>query len=203
MERGRTAYERRDWPAAATLAREAVTGLCARCHSPRGRSVQPTDADAVRFQGTTLTWSRCYQESQGGMSCITCHDPHHDAVTSPSHYQAKCLACHGASPESDKGDHGRAPVLVEGVRRVTCTVNPTAQCLGCHMPKTHSAVPHTTFTDHDIRAHPPSVQHGGAAPGGTGPETPGRSSGPAGRLMSARDHAAFGPFSLDGDSHQE
>jgi tetratricopeptide (TPR) repeat protein len=121
---------------------EQVTRLCAGCHSPIGRSVKPTDPDAPRFQGTTLTWSRCYQESSGGLSCVTCHDPHHDADTSASRYEAKCLACH--SPTGGK----------EGEGRSSCPVNPSAACLTCHMPATKSAVPHTTFTDHHIRVHP-------------------------------------------------
>jgi tetratricopeptide (TPR) repeat protein len=124
---------------------EQVTRLCAGCHSPPGRTVKPTDPDAVRFQGTTLPWSRCYQNSQGRMSCVTCHDPHHDASRSAAHYEAKCLDCHSA-----------APAQAEGVRRVPCPVNPTGACLKCHMPATTSAVPHTKFTDHHIRVHPPA-----------------------------------------------
>jgi tetratricopeptide (TPR) repeat protein len=133
---------------------EQVTKLCAECHSPRGRALEPTDGDAVRFQGTTLTWSRCYQESRGGMSCVTCHDPHHDAATSASSYVAKCLACHSDKPRSTGHDREREPSLAEGLRRVVCPVNPTAECLKCHMPVTKSAVPHTAFTDHYIRVHP-------------------------------------------------
>jgi tetratricopeptide (TPR) repeat protein len=128
---------------------EQVTRLCAGCHSPRGRIVEPTDPDAVRFQGTTLTWSRCYQESRGALSCVTCHNPHHDADPSAARYEAKCLTCHAATPAP-------GPAPVRGVRRVPCPVNPSRDCLKCHMPSTTSAVPHTTFTDHHIRVHPPA-----------------------------------------------
>src|SRR5262249_30212722 len=124
---------------------EQVTGLCAGCHSPPGQSVAPTDPGAVRFQGTTLTWSRCYQESRGGLSCVTCHDPHHDADRSAARYEAKCLACHAATPAT-----------AEGVRRVACPVNPSRDCLTCHMPATTTTIPHTTFTDHHIRVHRPA-----------------------------------------------
>jgi hypothetical protein len=130
-----------------------VTALCAECHSPRGRTVQPTDPDAVRFQGTTIAWSRCYQESQGRLSCITCHDPHHDADTSASRYEQKCVACHSGTSDKKRSDRGLAPTAAEHGRQVTCPVNSTTGCLNCHMPRTTSAVPHTTFTDHHIRVH--------------------------------------------------
>ena len=41
-----------------------VVSLCAECHSPRHTEVLREDPAAVRFQGTTLTWSRCFLESQ-------------------------------------------------------------------------------------------------------------------------------------------
>jgi tetratricopeptide (TPR) repeat protein len=130
---------------------EQVTRLCAECHSPPGRTVKPTDPDAVRFQGTTLPWSRCYQNSKGRMSCVTCHDPHRDASRSAAHYEAKCLDCHSASP----APAARDGALAEEFRRVPCPIKPSGDCLKCHMPPTSSAVPHTTFTDHHIRVHSP------------------------------------------------
>ena len=132
-----------------------VTRLCAECHSPSSRAVRPSDPDAVRFQGTTLTWSRCYQESRDGMSCVTCHDPHHDASRSSPSYEAKCLACHPASPAPGPREGESLPVPDGKVRGATCPVNPSGGCVGCHMPSTKSAVPHTTFTDHHIRIHRP------------------------------------------------
>ena len=74
-----------------------VVKICAQCHSPRGKTVSPDDPNSVRFQGTTLTWSRCYTESNDALDCVTCHDPHRNAVTSPSHYEARCLSCHGGA----------------------------------------------------------------------------------------------------------
>ena len=43
----------------------------------------------VRSAGATTTFSRCYTESQGGLSCLTCHDPHKDAKRSPAFYEAE------------------------------------------------------------------------------------------------------------------
>jgi formate-dependent nitrite reductase cytochrome c552 subunit len=34
-----------------------------------------------------------------------------------------------------------------------CPVNPARGCIACHMPAVKNAVAHSTFTDHNIRAH--------------------------------------------------
>ncbi len=39
-----------------------VVNLCGQCHSPLGTTVSRDDPTAVRFQATTLTWSRCFTE---------------------------------------------------------------------------------------------------------------------------------------------
>src|SRR5262249_43582689 len=46
-----------------------------------------------------LTWSRCYIESLGKLSCTTCHDPHRVAASSSARAEAKCLSCHGPNPQ--------------------------------------------------------------------------------------------------------
>jgi formate-dependent nitrite reductase cytochrome c552 subunit len=134
---------------------EQVTRLCAECHGPSTRAIRPGDPNAVRFQGTTLTWSRCYQESRGGMSCVTCHDPHHDADRRPATYEAKCLACHPARTSPETPDGANLPSPTGQARGAPCPVNPSGGCVTCHMPATRSALPHTTFTDHHIRPHRP------------------------------------------------
>src|SRR5262249_13251981 len=101
-------------------------------------SVSRSDPGAIRFQATTLTWSRCYTQSRDTLDCLTCHDPHRNAQTSPAFYESKCLDCHGP----------QAPTR--------CPVNPRRDCIGCHMPTIRGAVPHAMFTDHDIRIHHPS-----------------------------------------------
>ncbi len=137
---------------------EATVKLCGRCHSPGGLEVSAKDPTAVRFQATTLTWSRCYQRSQGEFSCITCHNPHRDAVSDAQFYEQKCLECHsgtGPVPTQDSTRDGtRAIDLAAGVPRKICPVNPTSSCVECHMPEIKDALPHTKFTDHFIRVHP-------------------------------------------------
>jgi hypothetical protein len=114
---------------------EAIVRLCGKCHSPKGRAVSPSDPGSVRFQASTLTWSRCYTESRGKIDCVTCHDPHRNAERSPTFYEAKCLDCHGRTSTT------------------RCSVQPARDCIGCHMPTIRNAVPHTPFTDHHIRVH--------------------------------------------------
>ncbi|HWE38089.1 MAG TPA: tetratricopeptide repeat protein [Isosphaeraceae bacterium] len=118
---------------------ERVTRLCAACHRADDPSIDADDPRAVRFQTKTLPLSRCYSESDGALSCTTCHDPHRDAETSPAFYEARCLSCHSASPKEN------------GPRRAPCPVNPARDCLSCHMPSVGGAAPHTNFTDHFIR----------------------------------------------------
>ena len=47
--------------------------------SPSRSNGRPTTRDTSAHPGVTLTVSRCYTESDGGMSCMTCHDPHREA----------------------------------------------------------------------------------------------------------------------------
>jgi tetratricopeptide (TPR) repeat protein len=119
-----------------------VVAVCAACHSPIGKQVTPANPIAVRYPGTTLTWSRCFRESGGTFDCVTCHDPHRDAETSRVHYESKCLSCHAKTAEHDRSD-----------RSSPCPVSPSRGCLPCHMPATKTAIPHSTFTDHYIRVH--------------------------------------------------
>lgn len=117
-----------------------VVGLCGQCHAVRGTPPARDNPYSVRFQADTLTWSRCYTESNGGLSCLTCHDPHRDADPDHSRYDARCLSCHAA------GATAKA--------RTVCPVNPKADCVRCHMPPERTpVVGHTRFTHHHIRVH--------------------------------------------------
>ncbi len=131
-----------------------VMNLCSECHGTKGRQIlQDTPAATVRFQATTLTWSKCYEMSRETFDCLTCHSSHGSADQSPGFYEAKCLACHAS--EGDGESHSQ---------RVTCPVNARVDCLKCHMPKVPSVVPHTTFTDHHIRIHSKAGVDSGPGP---------------------------------------
>jgi tetratricopeptide (TPR) repeat protein len=124
-------------PALATA--EAINKqLCGQCHALHERSanLNRNDPALIRFPSTTLPWSRCATAS-GTLSCVTCHEPHHNARTSTAAYESKCLDCH-------------APC---GARAAACPVKPAQGCVACHMPATRIEILHGSFTDHDIRIH--------------------------------------------------
>ena len=127
-----------------------VNAQCAECHTvdiPTVIRDAPEDPRYVRSPSLTLTFSRCYSESDGRLTCLTCHDPHREAERTAAFYETKCLSCH--SPE-------RAGPTRPAGRGTACKINPTTGCLDCHMPKVPVADLHTTLTDHYIRVHRPS-----------------------------------------------
>jgi tetratricopeptide (TPR) repeat protein len=126
----------------------AVVALCAGCHRPLGLTVTPTDPLAPRFPAAGLTWSRCYKESGAAIDCLTCHDPHHDAETSPAYYERKCLECHSGATDDRPTI---ASAAAESPRPSACPVDSTRGCITCHMSVTENVIPHTRFTDHHIR----------------------------------------------------
>jgi tetratricopeptide (TPR) repeat protein len=131
-------------PSLATAAE--VTNLCAECHREPSPGAFTNSPSFIRFQAPTFMKSRCYVES-GTFSCVSCHNPHKDAETSPAVYEAVCLRCHsttGPTPSSPRAEEKAGLAAI-------CPVNPTKDCLSCHMPKIPKAVPGAEFTDHFIR----------------------------------------------------
>jgi formate-dependent nitrite reductase cytochrome c552 subunit len=134
----------------------AIVALCASCHSPRDNdlSLSPGSPDSVRFQGTTLTWSRCYTESGDMLSCVTCHNPHRNAEKKHEVYERRCLECHAASSPVAQ-ENGAKPGRGDTTTARACPVDPTHNCIECHMPKVKTPMAHALFTDHFIRVHRP------------------------------------------------
>jgi tetratricopeptide (TPR) repeat protein len=116
-----------------------INQVCERCHA-LGHIESFTgavgDVSWLRFQSTTLYRSRCYTGSGEQLHCATCHDPHRNAETSASFYEARCLTCH---------DPARS--------RNPCPVNPATGCIACHMPRTWVPGTHAFKSDHNIRVH--------------------------------------------------
>jgi hypothetical protein len=119
---------------------ESQLGLCGQCHRHPSRfavdRIRPDDPQLARFQPIGLMQSKCYIDSKGELSCVTCHDPHERASKDVVAYETICLSCHGAPSPSPAN---RA-----------CPVSASQGCLGCHMPKVDSSQ-RVLFTDHWIR----------------------------------------------------
>ncbi len=140
-ERGSSDFAISSVPASAGA---AANGHCVECHTvglPHEIARNPEDPRFVRSPGATFGASRCVTESNGEMSCLTCHDPHREANHSPAFYEAKCLGCHASSARPS------AP------KAVSCPINPSKDCLNCHMPKIARPALHSKLTDHYIRIH--------------------------------------------------
>jgi len=126
-----------------------IDKLCGQCHSMHNTSVVSaprTDPVWYRFQSLTMAWTRCFTESDGKLSCVTCHDPHRDAETSAASNEAKCLSCH--TPGGGNEPAGKKALATAKTR---CPINPTQGCIGCHMPRAWIESTHSFKTDHYIR----------------------------------------------------
>ena len=94
----------------------------------------------VRFQPYRLQKSKCWRKG-GGITCLSCHDPHQQIVRDATAYDKYCLTCHQASQAEAKSAVAKAPA---------CPVN-SVNCVSCHMKKYDIWAAHATFTDHYIR----------------------------------------------------
>ncbi|MCM2373578.1 multiheme c-type cytochrome [Aporhodopirellula aestuarii] len=122
---------------------EAYMDACAACHRDEN-SVHP-DAKAfelARFQPYGIKRSKCYLQSDGQLTCSTCHDPHdtvsHDRLRSI----AQCVNCHDGA--HDAGQEAA------GIVKAICSHEPSGDCIECHMPAVEWAG-EISFHDHWIR----------------------------------------------------
>lgn len=106
----------------------------------------PSERFEINHHSYRLRQSRCFLESSGTLSCVTCHDAHHAVpqVDRAKHYAAACAQCHKTDECSLEPGSSEHP---EGVD--------AQDCVSCHMPKrrTQDAV-HVVMTDHLIRKTP-------------------------------------------------
>lgn len=153
---------------------EQVVTLCGSCHrNPQKPGVGPLDPEnphLARFQPVGIIQSRCFRESRGGFSCVTCHDPHARASTDRAAYNATCRSCHAGTPTDALASAVAANSHVTGR---PCPVQPDGDCIGCHMPRV-DAGQGVLFADHWIRRRSPA---GGTAPGNA-PRQPGKTDRP-------------------------
>jgi hypothetical protein len=115
--------------------------LCGRCHrlpETIGRDlIRPENPTLVRFQPVGLMQSACYRQSEGKLTCSTCHNPHTRPSTDVREYESICLSCHQPPGQT------------------SCPVSPATGCIGCHMPR-RDATRGMMLSDHWIRARPES-----------------------------------------------
>ncbi len=120
------------------LSNDKLLLQCSQCHSGFSDLADPVPDDLlISNQVTALQKSQCYIQSGAGLSCLSCHDPHHDAARSDVKPLRACLSCHSAAA---------------GKRAALCPVNQKGQCMACHMPETQKGSFH--MVDHWIRVHP-------------------------------------------------
>jgi tetratricopeptide (TPR) repeat protein len=100
--------------------------------------------------------SKCFQLSQGGMTCTSCHDPHRKAPEkdAAAHYRQRCLDCH---PSGKLARH--TPAQLAG------------NCVVCHMPRgVPTNASHTVFTNHRIGIYAGTGSVQALPAGSTNPE---------------------------------
>jgi hypothetical protein len=139
---------------------ETLVMLCGTCHRHPSRTppeqIRPDDPQLARFQPVGITQSRCYLESGGVFSCVSCHDPHARALTDRASYSSICLSCHEDRGSSADQSTRRKATPADSYRAsgTPCPVSPRRGCVDCHMPRADSGQ-HILFTDHWIRVRRP------------------------------------------------
>jgi nitrate reductase cytochrome c-type subunit len=124
------------------LSAEETANFCGQCHRTWAEiAAQPNPGIAdIRFQPYRLTGSKCYDPDDARISCLACHNPHHDFDNPQKvNFDPKCLACHGGGKPGAKA----------------CPVSKD-KCVSCHMPRIDLPGAHYKFTDHRIRIVKPN-----------------------------------------------
>ncbi|HLJ98133.1 MAG TPA: tetratricopeptide repeat protein [Gemmataceae bacterium] len=107
------------------------------------RSSDLADSESAGSHTEQVYVSRCFQQSQGRLGCISCHDPHvlPESDHRAEHYRRRCLTCH----------EKQGCTQVVSLRSATV---PADNCVQCHMARTGSRIVHRAVTDHRIRRKP-------------------------------------------------
>jgi hypothetical protein len=107
---------------------------------PFGQESTPKDDLLEHYLSMRL--SRCYLNSGGRLTCISCHDPHVQPShqEAPEYFRRKCLSCHTEKSCA-------VPVSLRQHK------TPPDDCAGCHMPKRDvNVISHSVLTNHRILA---------------------------------------------------
>jgi len=139
------------------LSADQASNFCGQCHRTWAEiAAQPNPGIAnIRFQPYRLTSSKCYDPDDARISCLACHNPHHDFSNPRAvNFDAKCLACHAGG----KPVVGKVSVAKPGAK--ACPVA-KENCISCHMPRIELPGAHYKFTDHRIRIVKPNEGYPG------------------------------------------
>jgi tetratricopeptide (TPR) repeat protein len=118
-----------------------INTLCGACHRQASDLDDDTDWSNVwnvRHQPSYLHRAACFRNSNGALSCLTCHDPHQPLKTAASAYDARCTSCHPKAAHT-------TPIAARS-------------CVGCHMPQV-TASANLKFTNHWIGIYDPRGRH--------------------------------------------
>ncbi|MGA3239405.1 MAG: tetratricopeptide repeat protein [Bryobacteraceae bacterium] len=114
-----------------------INTLCGACHRQASDLDDDTDWSNtwnVRHQPSYLHRAACFRNSNGALSCLTCHDPHQPLKTAASAYDARCTSCHPKAAHT-------TPIAARS-------------CVGCHMPQVATSA-NLRFTNHWIGIYDP------------------------------------------------
>lgn len=119
----------REIPRLAQKSPEEINILCGRCHTLEKavRDSPLRQQMTYRFHAYGLMKSPCYLKSGKQLSCLTCHDSHQNASKNIATYTPACLSCHGPPATAEQARNKKQGEV--------CPVNPTADCVKCHMPE--------------------------------------------------------------------
>jgi hypothetical protein len=110
---------------------------------PLRKEDSPHETDLLEHY-SQMTLSRCYRESNGRLSCLSCHNPHYQpaAKDAPAYYRNKCMTCHtNASCDLP---------LEKRLKQ-----DPPNNCIGCHLPQRRlREIAHSALSNHRIIARP-------------------------------------------------
>ena len=110
-------------------------------------SAQSTDG--LVTHAAQLRGSHCFQQSNGQLSCLSCHDPHRVPAENEriDFFRQRCLQCH----QSD--DHCSAAAASRNAEQNSC--------IACHMPPAgNNTAAHVSQTDHRILRFPAAPSAG-------------------------------------------